>query len=288
MLDYVLGHFQVIRHVRPKFACCACDAIARRQLRRCRRPAACHVARASAGGEISCSLSTERDQCARGARTRSLRRCVIGLDKQPWAAGPCRGGDPASCLRRREDPQRRHDASGAGTGRRQTKTGRLWSMHDDRPFCGVGDAASSQYFYSPDRGGEHPASHIAAFTRAPAGRWLCRVRGAVWCGAGYARSITEVACWAHCRRGSSTSGSIGSRRLPSRRSTTSPESMPSRPRPHSPLPAERVAIRTETAPTRHVRQSAEATVAKLSAKSALATAFGLCNQPARSPLPLRH
>jgi transposase len=27
VLDYVPGHFQVIRHVRPKFACCACDAI---------------------------------------------------------------------------------------------------------------------------------------------------------------------------------------------------------------------------------------------------------------------
>ena len=27
VLDYVPGHFQVIRHVRPKFACRACDAI---------------------------------------------------------------------------------------------------------------------------------------------------------------------------------------------------------------------------------------------------------------------
>jgi len=27
VLDYVPGHFQVIRHVRPKFACQACDAI---------------------------------------------------------------------------------------------------------------------------------------------------------------------------------------------------------------------------------------------------------------------
>jgi transposase len=27
VLDYVPGHFQVIRHVRPKYACSACDAI---------------------------------------------------------------------------------------------------------------------------------------------------------------------------------------------------------------------------------------------------------------------
>jgi transposase len=29
VLDYVPGHFQVIRHVRPKYACNACDAITR-------------------------------------------------------------------------------------------------------------------------------------------------------------------------------------------------------------------------------------------------------------------
>jgi transposase len=27
VLDYVPGHFQVIRHVRPKYACTACDSI---------------------------------------------------------------------------------------------------------------------------------------------------------------------------------------------------------------------------------------------------------------------
>src|SRR5208283_1960585 len=27
VLDYVPGHFQVIQHVRPKYACTACDAI---------------------------------------------------------------------------------------------------------------------------------------------------------------------------------------------------------------------------------------------------------------------
>ena len=27
VLDYVPGHFQVIRHIRPKYACTACDAI---------------------------------------------------------------------------------------------------------------------------------------------------------------------------------------------------------------------------------------------------------------------
>lgn len=46
-----------------------------------------------------------------------------------------------------------------GLGR--TKTGRLWAhVRDDRPFCGKGPLATV-YFYSPDRGGEHPARHDA-------------------------------------------------------------------------------------------------------------------------------
>src|SRR3954447_11972561 len=35
VLDYVPGHFQVIRHVRPKYACDACDAITQAPHRRC-------------------------------------------------------------------------------------------------------------------------------------------------------------------------------------------------------------------------------------------------------------
>jgi hypothetical protein len=37
VLDYVPGRFRVIRHVRPKYACRRCDAIAKHRLQRCRR-----------------------------------------------------------------------------------------------------------------------------------------------------------------------------------------------------------------------------------------------------------
>ena len=48
-----------------------------------------------------------------------------------------------------------------GLGR--TKTGRLWVyVRDDRPFCGTAPPAAA-YFYSPDRGGEHPAKHLSGF-----------------------------------------------------------------------------------------------------------------------------
>jgi hypothetical protein len=45
----------------------------------------------------------------------------------------------------------------------RTKTGRLWVyVRDDRPFCGTARPAAV-YFYSPDRGGEHPATDLAGF-----------------------------------------------------------------------------------------------------------------------------
>jgi hypothetical protein len=87
-----------------------------------------------------------------------------------------------------------------GLGR--TRTGRLWVyVRDDRPFCGPAPPAAA-YFYSPDRGAEHPARHLANFTGflqadAYAGFEALydqrrRTPGTM--------AITEVACWAHCRR----------------------------------------------------------------------------------------
>jgi hypothetical protein len=81
-----------------------------------------------------------------------------------------------------------------GLGR--TKTGRLWIyVRDDRPFAG-GAPPAAAYFYSPDRGAEHPTAHMATFAG------LLQVDGY----AGYeglfhpARKpgpITEIECWAH-------------------------------------------------------------------------------------------
>jgi len=45
----------------------------------------------------------------------------------------------------------------------KTRTGRLWVyVRDDRPFGGR-DPPSAAFFYSPDRGGEHPERHLANY-----------------------------------------------------------------------------------------------------------------------------
>ena len=81
----------------------------------------------------------------------------------------------------------------------KTRVGRLWTyVRDDRPFAGP-DPPAAVFFYSRDRGGEHPAQHLAGY----AGLMQADAY------AGFAKlyeanrklgPIVEAACWAHGRR----------------------------------------------------------------------------------------
>jgi hypothetical protein len=160
-----------------------------------------------------------------------------------------------------------------GLGR--TRTGRLWVyVRDDRPFCGEGPPAAA-YFYSPDRTGARPAGHLANFTG------FLQADGYSGFGKLYGHDrtkpgpISEVACWAHTRRGffdewehhkSATAKEaldrIGAIYAVEARAAFAPI-------------AERVEVRREAAPLVDAFfKWADATVAKLSAKSSLAGAFG--------------
>jgi len=45
----------------------------------------------------------------------------------------------------------------------KTRVGRLWTyVRDDRPFAGP-DPPAAVFFYSRDRGGEHPEQHLAGY-----------------------------------------------------------------------------------------------------------------------------
>ena len=45
----------------------------------------------------------------------------------------------------------------------KTRTGRLWTyVRDDRPFAGP-DPPAAVFFYSRDRGGEHPEQHLTGY-----------------------------------------------------------------------------------------------------------------------------
>ena len=78
----------------------------------------------------------------------------------------------------------------------KTRTGRLWTyVRDDRPFAGR-DPPAAVFFYSRDRGGEHPEQHLAGFgglMQADAYAGFNRLYEA----ARKPDPIIEVACWAH-------------------------------------------------------------------------------------------
>jgi transposase len=85
-----------------------------------------------------------------------------------------------------------------GLGR--TATGRLWVyVRDDRLFCGPA-APAAAYFYSPDRGAEHPTAHMASFTGYLQADGYAGFEGLYNPVRTKPGPITEVACWAHCRR----------------------------------------------------------------------------------------
>jgi transposase len=210
VLDYVPGRFRVIRHVRPKYACRCCDAITQAPAPALPTPRG----RAAPGmlahllvskyadhlplyrqSEIYAREGLDLDRSTLsdwvGQAVWLLQPIVEGIRSHVFAAEKIHGDDtPVPVL----EP---------GLGR--TRTGRLWVyVRDDRPFCGPAPPAAA-YFYSPDRGGEHPAAHLANF------RGFLQADGysgfaALYepqpaePGAAATAAITEVACWSHCRR----------------------------------------------------------------------------------------
>ena len=214
VLEYVPGAFRVTRHVRPKLSCRCCEAVAQ-------APAPSLPSRLTAWQGISplCGLiyrgmagpgllahvlvskycdhlplyrqseifarngiDLDRSTLADwvGSSARLLRPLVEALGTYVMNAGRVHGDDTTVPV------------LSPGLGR--TKTGRLWCYAcDDRPFGGRAPPAVV-YYYSPDRKGEHPRSHLAGF------RGVLQADGY----AGYARlydqGVTEAACWAHVRR----------------------------------------------------------------------------------------
>jgi transposase len=204
VLDYVPGRFRVIRHVRPKYACTACDVIAQAPAAPMPTPRGratpamlahllvskyCDHLPLYRQGEIYARDGVDLDRSTLcdwvGQAVWLLQPIVDGIRRHVFTAERIHGDDTTVPV------------LSPGLGR--TKTGRLWVyVRDDRPFCGTEPSAAA-YFYSPDRGSEHPAEHLAGFNGflhadAYAGFEALYDRSAA-----NAR-ITEVACWAHCRR----------------------------------------------------------------------------------------
>lgn len=200
MLDYVPGHFKVIRHVRPKYSCTGCSHIV--QAAAPSRPIerglfapgliaqllvakyAYHLplyrqAQMYASNGVELESATMSDTV--GGASRLLAPLVDTLRRHVFASDKLHGDDiPVPVL-----------SPGKGT----TQTGRLWVyVRDNRP---AGDAAAPAvwFAYSPNRKGEHPQRHLKHFAGILQADAF----------AGYAPlyqtgNVIEAACMAHARR----------------------------------------------------------------------------------------
>ena len=199
-LEYVPAHFKVIRHVRPKLACVACEAIF--QASAPSRP----IARGKAGPGLIAHVMVAKycDHTPLYRQSGIYARDGVFIDRSTMAGWIDQGDELLAALVRALG---RYTMAGAKVhaddtpvgvldpGRGRTKTGRLWVyVRDDRAAAST-DPPAVWFQYSPDRKGEHPQRHLAQFSgilQADAyGGW----------GKLYERGrISEAACWAHARR----------------------------------------------------------------------------------------
>ena len=201
-LELIPRQWKVIQHVREKFSCRACEAITQ-------PPAPSHpIARGRAGPKllahilfskyglhlplnrqsavyeregIDLDVSTLADWV--GAAAETLMPLVEAIRTHVFAAERIHGDDTTVPV----------------LAKGKTRTGRLWAyVRDDRPFAGP-DPPAAVFFYSRDRGGEHPEQHLASYAglmQADAYAGFDRLYEANR----KPGPIIEAACWAHGRR----------------------------------------------------------------------------------------
>ena len=279
VLDYVPGRFQVIRHVRPKYACKACDAITQAPAPAMPTPRG----RATPATLAHLLVSKYCDHLPLYRQSAIFARDGVDLDRSTlcdWV------GQAAWLLQPIVDGIRRHVFTAEkihgddtpvpvlepGLGR--TKTGRLWVyVRDDRPFQGTPPPAAA-YFYSPDRKAERPREHLKRFTGYFQADAYAGFEALYDRSRGDPGPIVEVACWAHCRRKffevwESKKSAVAKEAIDRIAAFYAIEA-----KAQFASPAERVAHRAQTVPlVAAFFDWAEQVTAKLSAKSELAEAF---------------
>jgi transposase len=279
VLDYVPGHFQVIRHVRPKFACRTCDAITQAPAPAMPTPRGratpamlAHLLVAKYCDHLP--LYRQCDIYAREGLELDRSTLCDWVGQAAWLLDPIVAAVCAHVFAAEKIHGDDTTVPVLAPGLGRTKTGRLWVyVRDDRPYCG-GAPPAAAYFYSPDRGGAHPAAHMATFTgllQADGYAGFEKLYGPARTKPG---PITEVACWAHARRGffdecehhKSPTAKQALDRIAAIYAVEARAAF-------APL-SERVELRREAAPLLDAFFDwADATVSKLSAKSTLADAF---------------
>lgn len=201
-LEVIPRQWKVIQHVREKMTCRDCEKISE-------PPAPFHVtSRGWAGPHFLAMLLFEKFGQHQPLNRQAERYAREGV---PLSLSTLADQVGAGCavleplLRRIEGhvlaAERLHgdDTTVPVLAKGRTDIGRCWTyVRDDRPFAGRAPPAA-MFYYSRDRGGEHPRGHLA--------NWSGLLQADAYGGYGqlYADGrqpgpILEAACWAHARR----------------------------------------------------------------------------------------
>ena len=206
VLEYVPSSFKVIRNIRPRCACTSCEKIVQAV------PASNAIDKGKAGPGLLAHIILQkymshlpfyrqsqiygyedidlpRSTMAgwAGRCSRLLEPLIEEIRKVVFGAGQIHGDDTIVKVL----------APGLG----KTTTGRIWVyVKDGRPY-GDKSPPAICYYYSPDRKGERPASHLKDFAGI--------LHADAYAGYDHLyignpknpdAKITEAACWAHTRR----------------------------------------------------------------------------------------
>jgi transposase len=205
ILDYVPGHFEVIKHIRPALSCRRCESMVQSPM------PSLPIERGQPGSGLLAHILVNKycDHLPLYRQSGIYAREGVDLDRAimanwvgkvmglaaPLVEAVAEHVMAADKLHADDTPV---PVLAPGTGK--TRIGRLWVyLRDERPYAGQAPPAVV-YRYSPDRKGEHPRAHLARF------RGFLQADGYSGFGPlynatnGQAAIATEVACWAHVRR----------------------------------------------------------------------------------------
>lgn len=201
LLDVVPVSWRVVRHVRPKYSCRSCERIV--QAPAPTKPIARGKATFGTLAHVVVSKFDHHLPLYRQAEMMAAQG--IELDRSTlagWVGQAAALLDPV-VSRIREEGLRAAKIHTDDTpvpvldpGRGRTATGRLWVYVVDDRGSGAATPPLTWYRFTPDRSGIHPQRELASFSG--------HLQADAY--AGYARlyessRVTEVACWAHFRRG---------------------------------------------------------------------------------------
>jgi transposase len=166
-LDVVPRQWFVTEHVREKFSCRSCETITQ-------PPAPFHaIARGFAGPSLLAMILVEKYANHQPLNRQSEQYAREGIELSVSTMADHVGACAAELMPLYElikahvfAAERIHgdDTTVPVLAKMKTRTGRVWTyVRDDQPFGGTAPPAAV-YFYSPDRGGEHPERHLAGYT----------------------------------------------------------------------------------------------------------------------------